>query len=121
MFVTQDQRLYFAVKINGANIGLTDPLIDYNFNTLRWHHFLVSFDSNNGGDAIISVYINGDLIKTYQSSNFNNLVDKLSDIDNSYIGKQGNIFVDEIKHFNQTPNDTNAKLEYDTYRYEESQ
>tara|TARA_B100000963_G_scaffold290533_2_gene260407 strand:+ start:3169 stop:4542 length:1374 start_codon:yes stop_codon:yes gene_type:complete len=121
MFVTLDQRLYFAVKINGANIGLSEALIDYDFNTNRWHHFIVTFDSNNGGDAIISVYINGNIIKTYQNSNFNNLVDKTSDIDNSYIGKQGNIFVDEIKHFNQTPNDTSAKLEYDTYRYEQDQ
>ena len=65
--------------------------------------------------------MNGNLKKTFQNSNFNSLVDKISDINNSYIGKQGNIFVDEIKHFNQTPNDTNAKLEYDTYRYEQDQ
>ena len=40
MFVTQDQSFFFAVKINGANIGINEPLIDYNFNTARWHHFI---------------------------------------------------------------------------------
>jgi hypothetical protein len=117
LFITEASKVFFACKVNGVNVGITDALIDYDFNTTRWHHFIVSFDSNNGADGIIKVYINGELKKTFQNSNFNSFVDKISDTTNSYIGKQGNLFVDEIKHFNQTPNDTNAKLEYDTYTY----
>lgn len=117
LFITEASKVFFACKVNGINVGITDALIDYDFNTTRWHHFIISFDSNNGADGIIKVYINGELKKTFQNSNFNSFVDKISDTTNSYIGKQGNLFIDEIKHFNQTPNDTNAKLEYDTYTY----
>ena len=117
LFVTETSKLFLACKINGSNIGINEPMIDYDFSTSRWHHFIISFDSSNSSDAIIKIYINGDLYKTYQNSNFNSFVGKISDTNNSYIGKQGHVYVDEIKHFNQSPNDTNAKLEYDTYLY----
>ena len=110
LYIDTDKKLNFAIKVNGSHI--TVNTIDYLYDSTKWHHIIVSFDSSNNK---IEIYINGILYHTFTNEIISNLVGVNSHIDYSYIGNQGEFFLDEIKHFIQEINPTKVQLEYDSY------
>lgn len=110
LYIGTDLKLNLAIKVNGSHI--TVDTISYQYDSSKWHHILLSFDSNN---TKIEIYIDGTLYHTFTNEIISNLVGVNSHIDYSYIGNQGEFFLDEIKHFIQEINATKVQLEYDSY------
>jgi len=58
----------FAVTYRSGSSGITNETIDYTFDSSAWHHYAFSFSPFNTSDLLVSLYIDGVLVKSEQYS-----------------------------------------------------